>query len=91
MDNLNDDEINEFLSKFEAQIGDAKLDINEVKHYMKLIDLPFEFQINKDDKEETFNNLYCWYNCRGDDDIIRRIPEPYYSMYLNNLVDELCD
>ena len=63
MDNLNDDEINEFLSKFEAQIGDAKLDINEVKHYMKLVDLPFECQINKDDKVETFNNLYCWYNC----------------------------
>tara|TARA_Y100001938_G_C8025660_1_gene397873 strand:- start:23 stop:298 length:276 start_codon:yes stop_codon:yes gene_type:complete len=91
MDKLNDDEINEFLRKFEAQIGDCKLDINEVKNYMKLVDLPFECQINKDDKEETFNNLYCWYKCRGDDDMISRMPEPYYSMYLNNLVDEICN
>tara|TARA_B100001094_G_scaffold296085_1_gene318011 strand:+ start:30 stop:305 length:276 start_codon:yes stop_codon:yes gene_type:complete len=91
MDNLNDDEINEFLSTFEAQIGDCKLDINEVKNYMKLVDLPFECNINKDNKEETFNNLYCWYKYRGDDDMISRMPEPYYSMYLNNIVDELCN
>jgi len=91
MEQLNDDEINEFLRTFESRIGDCNLDINELKNYMKLVDLPFECQINKDDKEETFNNLYCWYKCRGDDDIINRMPEPYYTMYLNNLIDELCN
>ena len=90
MENLNDDEINDFLRNFEAQIGDCKLDIKEVKHYMKLIELPFECQIVEDNKEETFNNLYCWYRNRDDDDLVKRIPDPYFSIYVQGIVDEYC-
>jgi hypothetical protein len=91
MEQLNDDEINEFLRNFESQIGEGKLYINEVKNYMKLVDLPFEAQINPDNADETFSNLYCWYKCRDDNDIIKRMPDPYYSMYIQGIVDEVCN
>ena len=91
MNSLDDNELNEFITLFENKIGDGKINIDELKNYMKLVELPFECQINKDDKEETFNNLYCWYKCKGDDDMIARMPEPYYSDYINSIVNDLCE
>tara|TARA_Y100001963_G_scaffold133437_2_gene193077 strand:- start:3941 stop:4207 length:267 start_codon:yes stop_codon:yes gene_type:complete len=87
---MNENEINDFINHFEGFMKEGKLDIKEVKNYMKLVELPFEFQIVKDNKEETFNNLYCWYKCRDDDDMIKRIPDPYFSIYVQGIVDEYC-
>jgi len=90
MDLLNETELNEFISYFESSVNTGDINIDEIGKYLKLIDLPFEAQININNKDETFSNLYCWYKYNDDDDLIKRIPEPYYTDYINSIVDNLC-
>jgi len=87
---MNDNEVNDFIANFEGHIENANISIKDVKKYMNLAELPFQCQIVEDNKDETFNNLYCWYKCKEDDDIIKRIPDPYFSIYIQGIVDEYC-
>ncbi len=87
---MNDNEVNDFINNFEGFIKDGNISIKDMVKYMELVELPFECQIVEDNKEETFNNLYCWYKCKDDNDIIKRIPDPYFSIYVQGIVDEYC-
>jgi len=84
-------ETQNFIKKFNNLMNDGSLNISEIENYMKLVDLPFECQINKINKEETFSNLYCWFKVKNNNHLINKLPEPYFSIYIEDLVKEYCN
>ena len=52
----------------------------------KLTDLPFEFSINYNDKEETLNNLKEYFK---EDKLISRLPDVAFDLYCLTYRDEM--
>jgi hypothetical protein len=68
------------ISKINYDTIEENIEDNFINKIDLLKDLPIEMQIEKDNILNTFNNLYTWYI--HNDDIISRIPNPFYSDYV---------
>ncbi len=68
------------ISKINYDTIEENIEDNFINKIDLLKDLPIEMQIDKYDVMQTYHNLYNWYI--HNDDIISRIPNPFYSDYI---------